>query len=160
MVPLDAYDRQLIGLLRQDARQPTSKLARRLGLADATVRRRVERLLAEDVIRPMLAVSPTGAGLIHATIGLRLDLRVVDSVTERVARLPEVVFAVVCTGPIDLFMSVLVPSQEALLSFLRDKLMVIPGVLDCQTGVTLKAIKLSYDTPLLAEEETPERADR
>jgi Lrp/AsnC family transcriptional regulator for asnA, asnC and gidA len=152
MGALDQVDRQIIGHLRVNARQPNSAIARRVGLSEGTVRRRIERLLAEDVIRPMLAVSPSKAGLVQATLGLKIDLRQVETVAARVAALPEVIFAVLCTGPVDMFVSVLVPSQQGLLAFLQEKLVTIPGVLDCETSIALQVVKLAYDAPVLTED--------
>jgi DNA-binding Lrp family transcriptional regulator len=49
-VELDAKDRQLLGLLRQDARLPTAALARELGVARTTVVERLKRLKTTGVI--------------------------------------------------------------------------------------------------------------
>jgi Lrp/AsnC family transcriptional regulator for asnA, asnC and gidA len=147
MSALDPVDRQIIRHLRVNVRQPTSEIARRMGLAESMVRRRIERLFAEDIVRPMLAVSPTKANLVQASVGLKLDLRQVEAVAARVATLPEVVFAVLCAGPVAMFVSVLVPSQASLLSFLQEKLVVISGVLDCETSIALQVVKLAYVRP-------------
>src|ERR1039457_4017262 len=49
-VQLDDKDRQLLGLLRQDARLPTAALARELGVARTTVVERLKRLTKTGVI--------------------------------------------------------------------------------------------------------------
>jgi len=49
-VELDAKDRQLLNLLRQDARLPTAALARELGVARTTVVERLKRLKHTGVI--------------------------------------------------------------------------------------------------------------
>ena len=47
---LDATDRQLIALLRTEARMPVAKLAAALGVTRATVRARLDRLVTSGII--------------------------------------------------------------------------------------------------------------
>jgi Lrp/AsnC family transcriptional regulator for asnA, asnC and gidA len=155
MPMLDPIDRKIIALLRADARRPNTDIARRVGLTEGAVRRRLERLLAEDVIRPTVHLNPSQAGLLHAIIGIDIDLRRLDEVAARIATLPEVTYAVLSTGPRDMILMVMVRSQEHLLAFIRDKLVQVPGVRDCQTSVTLKTIKLAYDEQALEADEPP-----
>ena len=47
---IDATDREILALLREDGRASTARLGRRLGLSRTTVHSRIERLLARRVI--------------------------------------------------------------------------------------------------------------
>ena len=47
---IDATDREILALLREDGRASTAQLGRRLGLSRTTVHSRIERLLARRVI--------------------------------------------------------------------------------------------------------------
>lgn len=47
---IDATDRDILALLREDGRASTARLGRRLGLSRTTVHSRIERLLARRVI--------------------------------------------------------------------------------------------------------------
>ena len=48
---MDELDQRIIGLLQIDGRIPNAQIARKLGVSEGTIRRRVGRLLQEDVIR-------------------------------------------------------------------------------------------------------------
>lgn len=64
--PTDALDRSIIFLLQQDARRPITDLANELGVADNTVRNRIQKLEAEDVIRGYsVDVNYESAGVQH-----------------------------------------------------------------------------------------------
>jgi len=50
-VPLDKIDRQILNLLRQDARRTVRDIAARVGLTVAPVKRRIDRLEATGVVQ-------------------------------------------------------------------------------------------------------------
>ena len=47
---MDELDQRIIGLLQMDGRASNAALARELGVTEGTIRRRVSRLIQEDVI--------------------------------------------------------------------------------------------------------------
>ncbi len=47
---LDTTDAQIMAQLRVDGRRPNTEIARRLRVGEATVRKRIERLLLNDVM--------------------------------------------------------------------------------------------------------------
>jgi Lrp/AsnC family leucine-responsive transcriptional regulator len=89
---VDDIDRQIVDLLRTDARLPFSDLARRVGLSTAPVSRRVARLEAQGVIKGYVAVIDDGAtGELDAFTEIRLtgstDTRQIEEIARQV---PEV----------------------------------------------------------------------
>ena len=67
MRPLDDRDRQILALLRQDARLPLKTLAARIGLARSTLRERLARLEADGVIRGYrIDIAPEANGTVGA----------------------------------------------------------------------------------------------
>lgn len=89
---MDAVDRQIIHLLRSNARTPVSEIARRVGLSSAPVSRRIERLEATGVIRGYVTLVDDGAlGEIEAFTEIRLAGDVDTRQIEEIARqVPEV----------------------------------------------------------------------
>ena len=72
-VQLDELDRQLLDLLRKDARAPVNQLARAVQLSPAPVSRRIARLEQEGVIRGYVTViDDQAAGDVHAFVEIRL----------------------------------------------------------------------------------------
>ena len=54
---MDDIDRQILGLLRKNARTPASEIARFVGMSGASVTRRIERMEQDGTIK--------GLSLIH-----------------------------------------------------------------------------------------------
>ncbi|MFG1607846.1 Lrp/AsnC family transcriptional regulator [Actinoplanes sp. NPDC049265] len=89
---MDAIDREIIDLLRTNARMPISEIARRVGLSDAPVARRIGRLETDGVIQGYVAiVNEAAAGDLDAFTEIRLtggtDTREIEEIARQV---PEV----------------------------------------------------------------------
>ncbi|SPT51697.1 MULTISPECIES: Lrp/AsnC family transcriptional regulator [Actinomadura] len=89
---MDAIDREIMNLLRSNARMPVSEIARRVGLSGAPVSRRIERLESAGVIQGYVAiVNEAAAGGLDAFTEIRLtgdtDTREIEAIARQV---PEV----------------------------------------------------------------------
>ena len=144
--PLDEFDRQIIGLLQQDGRLSNVEIARTLGLAEGTVRKRLERLFSAGVIRIMAVAEPASLGLgASVVIGIQTDLGQMNEVAQRLAALPEVHCVNIVTGTYDVMIEAALPSGEHLLSFLIDRVSAIPGVKRTETSHVLQTVKRACD---------------
>jgi Lrp/AsnC family leucine-responsive transcriptional regulator len=86
-VQLDDIDRQLLDLLRRNARAPISELARAVKLSTAPVSRRIDRLEREGVIRGYVTViDDQAAGDLFAFTEIRLTGDTETGVLEQVLR--------------------------------------------------------------------------
>lgn len=159
---LDELDRQIIGLLQRDGRASNVDVARQLGIAEATVRKRLERLLDNRIIRITAAVNPGSLGLTtQIFLGIETDLARMEDVANRLAAIPEVYSVRMATGTYDVIVEAFLPSSDQLLSFLVDKIAIIPGVKRTETCHVLKAIKWGCDWAVpAAREEVPHPAGR
>lgn len=148
-LPYDALDRKLISLLQEDGRMPNTELARRLGSAEATVRKRLKRLIDNEVIRVVAVPSPETIGLTQsAIISVQCELQMVDTVAEALEQLPETRYLGYSAGGHDLVMECFFYSHEHLLHFLRSQIAGIPGVKATDTSIILKVRKFSYEWEL------------
>jgi Lrp/AsnC family transcriptional regulator, regulator for asnA, asnC and gidA len=142
----DEIDRSIILLLQQDGRASNVEMARVLGLAEGTVRKRIERLLADGVIRVVAVADPAAFGLASSfQIGIQVDLAHMEDVARRLAGLPEVQAVSLVTGTFDVLIEAVLPSAEHLLSFLIDKVSSIPGVKRTETSQVLQVVKRACD---------------
>ncbi|HOU24620.1 MAG TPA: AsnC family transcriptional regulator, partial [Anaerolineae bacterium] len=72
---IDATDRQIIALLQADGRASNVDIARAVGVTEGTVRKRVERLLSEGIIRVVAVPNVDKLGLeVETVIMLKVDL--------------------------------------------------------------------------------------
>lgn len=88
---LDPLDRQLIALLRRDARLPIATLAKQLGVSRGTVQNRMQRLEREGVVAGYtlrLAEHEDKAGVQAITL-IEVDGAATDQVIAALRRLPE-----------------------------------------------------------------------
>ncbi|GIL26018.1 Lrp/AsnC family transcriptional regulator [Actinocatenispora comari] len=124
---MDELDSALVQLLQRDARQTNRELARQLGIAPSTCLERVRSLERRGVIRGYHAEIDTAAlnRGVQAFVAVQirpLSRTVIDSFTEFVAGLPQVVSAFVVAGGDDFLIHVAVQDLDHLHAFLVDRL--------------------------------------
>ena len=142
---MDELDRRIISLLQMDGRASNAKIAREVGVSEGTVRRRLRRLIQEDVVK-VIAV-PNLEKLGYATtalIGLQTGPGRSDSVAESIANLDEAHYVAITTGAYDVFIWAGLESAESLGTFLRTKVGTIDGVQRTETFVNLAIKKRTY----------------
>ena len=143
-VVVDDVDKALIEALQQDGRLPYTKLAVEVGLSEAAVRQRVQRLVEAGVVQIVAVTDPLTLGFRRmAMIGLKVegDLR---KVANDIAALPEVSYVVVVGGSFDLMMEVVCEDDDHLLTLLNDRVRSITGVRSTETFTYLKLFKQTY----------------
>lgn len=143
---IDDLDRKIVAILQKDGRTPYVEMARALEVAEGTVRRRVENLIAEGIIHIAAWTDPYKVGIsIAALIDLDVDPGHLDDVGNKLVEMPCVRVVAFSTGVHDLFVEALFPSQKELLAFLKDELPQIPGVKHTSTSIVLGMLKRSYE---------------
>jgi Lrp/AsnC family transcriptional regulator for asnA, asnC and gidA len=143
-VVIDDLDKAIIEQLQQDGRLPYTKLATAVGLSEAAVRQRVQRLVESGVVQIVAVTDPLTLGFRReAMIGLKVegDLR---GVADIIASIPEVSYVVVVSGSFDLLMEVVCEDDDHLLALLNDKIRSIPGVRSTETFTYLRLYKQTY----------------
>ncbi|MCA1668165.1 MAG: Lrp/AsnC family transcriptional regulator, partial [Thermomicrobia bacterium] len=125
----DALDWQLIRLLQEDGRRPTAAIARDVGLPEATVRRRIDRLIREKTIQIVAVADDEKLGLaLHMLIGVQIDLQQVEAIGGALCALPEVRWVGMTTGPYDYVIEAFFHSTRHFHDFLTRVIAYIPGV--------------------------------
>ena len=98
---MDDLDREILDVLRRDARTPYTEIAKRVGTSEGTVRNRVDRMTSEGVIERFTVATRTGN--VKAMIEIDIDVAVdTAAVTERIAAWPEVDFVWQVSGEEDI----------------------------------------------------------
>ena len=142
---MDELDRKLIELLQVNGRASNARIARQVGVSEGTVRRRLRRLIQDEIIRVVAVPDPQKMGLnTIALIGIQAEPDKIDSVAAKLSELPEAQYISLTTGSYDIFIWVALPSSEELGRFLRQKVGVTVGVRRTETFVHLAIIKKGY----------------
>lgn len=142
---MDELDSKIIALLQEDGRASNAGIARRVGVSEGTVRRRLKRLVQEEYISVVALLDPARMGYAsEALVGVQVDPDKVDQVADDLSRLDEVSWVSITTGAFDIFAWATLHTAESLGIFLRTKVGTIPGVRRTETFVNLAVKKRGY----------------
>lgn len=142
---LDETDLGIIRLLQENGRVSNTEIARTVSVSETTVRNRVARLLENDVITITAVPSPDAFELHLATIiGMRVDLDLLEVVTQALTRHAETRFIAVVTGRYDLVTEAYFRDQDHLHAFLTTVVGPLEGVRHVEASVILRVPKRSF----------------
>ena len=138
-------DKRIIEHLQEDGRRPFTQIAADLGVSEAAVRARTNRLIERGIMQVVGVTDPLKLGFQQwAMIGIRCEAPRLLEVAEEIAAFPETDYVVVTAGSYDILVECVAEDNEALLQFLSEKLRKIPGVRETETFVYLRLMKQSY----------------
>jgi Lrp/AsnC family transcriptional regulator, regulator for asnA, asnC and gidA len=142
---LDDVSKAIIEQLQEDGRQSYATIAKRVGLSEAAVRQRVQRLLDSGVMQIVAVTDPLQVGFRRqAMIGLRVDGDL-TAVGDALTSMTEVDYVVTTAGSFDLLAEVVCEDDDQLLELLTKRIRVLPGVQSTETFVYLKLNKQHYN---------------
>lgn len=143
--PLDETSKRIIEQLQEDGRRPYATIGKAVGLSEAAVRQRVQRLLDAGVMQIVAVTDPLQVGFARqAMIGVRVEGDM-TAVADRIAELSEVDYVVVTAGSFDLLVEVVCEDDDHLLDLLTHRIRTLPGVRSTETFVYLKLRKQLYN---------------
>jgi Lrp/AsnC family transcriptional regulator for asnA, asnC and gidA len=138
---LDGVARQILDQLREDGRRSYAAIAKSVGLSEAAVRQRIQRLVDTGVMRIAAVTDPAALGLSRqALVGIRADgdLRVV---ADRLTALAEVGGVVITAGGFDLLAEVAATDDDHLLEILTEGIRRVEGVRETEMFVYLRRVE-------------------
>jgi Lrp/AsnC family transcriptional regulator, regulator for asnA, asnC and gidA len=141
---LDDVNKAIIEQLQQDGRRSYAAIAAVVGLSEAAVRQRVQRLLESGIMQIVAVTDPLRVGFKReAMVGVRVsgDTR---AVADALAQLPEVDYVVLTAGSFDLVIELVAEDDEHLLSLINDHIRALPQVRETETFVYLRLVKQTY----------------
>lgn len=142
MYHIDELDLEIIRRLQADGRASNVDVARALGIAEATVRKRLERLTEEGILSFSACVAPHQVGLKTQTLMLlKTEVGQVERAGRALAKMAEVRSVHFLTGEYDLAAEAVFYDTEALTRFLTEKLNQVPGILRISTSHVLETFK-------------------
>ena len=141
---LDDVAKSIIEQLQQDGRRSYAAIGKAVGLSEAAVRQRVQRLTESGVMQIVAVTDPLQLGFDRqAMIGLNVE-GALEPVAEALAAMDEVDYVVITAGGFDLLCEVVCESDAQLLELLSNRVRAVPGVRSTQTFMYLKLAKQTY----------------
>lgn len=142
---LDDVSKAIIEQLQEDGRRPYATIGRAVGLSEAAVRQRVQRLLDSGVIQIVAVTDPLQLGFPRqAMIGIRCEGDV-ELVASKIADMPDVDYVVITAGGFDLMVEVVCEDDDHLLELVSKRIRAVPSVRTTETFVYLKLQKQLYN---------------
>jgi Lrp/AsnC family transcriptional regulator for asnA, asnC and gidA len=141
---LDEVSKAIIEELQQDGRRSYAAIGKVVGLSEAAVRQRVQRLIDNNVMQVVAVTDPLELGFARqAMIGIRArgDL---EPIADELAGMEEVDYVVITAGSFDLLAEVVCESDEHLLDVLSHRIRAIEDVVSTETFMYLKLRKQTY----------------
>lgn len=143
-VSLDEIDKAIVRELQLDGRAAYAKLGPAVGLSQAAVRQRVQRLIESGVMQVVAVTDPLTLGFgLQAMIGLEVDgdLR---KVAEKLAEDESISYVVITSGRFDLLLEVVCTGNEELLQIINEVIRTTPGVRNTEVFTYLHLEKQTY----------------
>jgi Lrp/AsnC family transcriptional regulator, regulator for asnA, asnC and gidA len=141
---IDEVGKQLIEQLQHDGRRSYAALAKTVGLSEAAVRQRVQRLIDSGVMQVVAVTDPLQVGFSRqAMVGIRAEGDLVR-VADELGKIDEVDYVVITAGSFDILCELVCEDDDHLLRVLSERIRVLPGVRDTETFVYLKLAKQTY----------------
>ncbi|MCI4657027.1 Lrp/AsnC family transcriptional regulator [Cryobacterium algoricola] len=144
-VPLDDVSKKIIEQLQVDGRRSYAEIGKAVGLSEAAVRQRVQKLTDAGVMQVVAVTDPMQLGFFRqAMIGIRAtgDTRVL---ADLLAAMPAVDYVVLTAGSFDILAEVVCEDDDELLELLNSQIRNLDGVRSTETFVYLKLHKQFYN---------------
>lgn len=142
---LDATSKAIIEQLQADGRRPYAAIGKAVGLSEAAVRQRVQRLVESGVVQIVAVTDPLQVGFTRqAMIGIKAEGDL-EKLADSLADLAEVDYVVITAGAFDVLLEVVCEDDEHLLEVLNQQIRTLPGVRTTETFVYLKLRKQLYN---------------
>jgi Lrp/AsnC family transcriptional regulator, regulator for asnA, asnC and gidA len=142
-IVLDDISKRIVEQLQIDGRQSYAAIGKAVGLSEAAVRQRVQRLQEAGVMQIVAVTDPLTLGFNRqAMIGLKCDGDL-EKVAGDLAAMEEIDYVVITAGSFDLLLEVVCEDDDHLLEILT-RVRGVPSVTSTETFVYLKLQKQTY----------------
>ncbi len=144
-IQLDDVSKAIIEQLQADGRRSYAEIGKAVGLSEAAVRQRVQKLTDSGVMQVVAVTDPMQLGFYRqAMIGIRAtgDTTVLAAA---LAKLAAVDYVVLTAGSFDILVEVVTENDDDLIALLNSEIRGLAGVQSTETFVYLKLVKQQYN---------------
>jgi Lrp/AsnC family transcriptional regulator, regulator for asnA, asnC and gidA len=142
-IVLDEVSKQIIEQLQEDGRQSYAAIGKAVGLSEAAIRQRVQRMQEAGVLQIVAVTDPLMLGFARqAMITVKCDGDL-QLAADNLAAIEEIDYVVITAGSFDLLCEVVCEDDDHLLDVLT-QVRNVPTVTSTETFVYLKLRKQTY----------------
>lgn len=142
---IDDVSKKIIEQLQSDGRRSYAEIGKAVGLSEAAVRQRVQKLTDAGVMQIVAVTDPMQLGFYRqAMIGIRVngDTRVI---ADKLAGVAAIDYVVLTAGSFDILVEVVCENDDDLIGMLNSEIRSLEGVVSTETFVYLKLHKQFYN---------------
>ncbi|MFG3010933.1 Lrp/AsnC family transcriptional regulator [Streptomyces cinerochromogenes] len=141
---LDAVSLAIIQQLQEDGRRPYAAIGKAVGLSEAAVRQRVQKLLDQGVMQIVAVTDPLTVGFRRqAMVGINVEGDA-ESIADALTDMSEVEYVVMTAGSFDILAEIVCEDDDHLLDVINKRIRSLPGVRSTESFVYLKLKKQTY----------------
>ena len=142
---LDEVSKKIIEQLQKDGRKSYAEIGKLVGLSEAAVRQRVQKLTESGVMQIVAVTDPLRLGFSRqAMIGIKCTGDV-SEIAEALSQISSIDYVVLTAGSFDIMVEVVCEDDDHLIALLNQRIRNIPGVVSSETFVYLKLRKQLYN---------------
>jgi Lrp/AsnC family transcriptional regulator for asnA, asnC and gidA len=141
---IDSVSKAIIEQLQEDGRRTYAAIGKAVGLSEAAVRQRVQKLLDQGVMQIVAVTDPLTVGFRRqAMVGINVEGDI-EPVADALAAMDAVEYVVVTAGSFDLLIEIVCEDDDHLLEMINKRIRTLPGVRSTESFVYLKLRKQTY----------------
>jgi Lrp/AsnC family transcriptional regulator for asnA, asnC and gidA len=142
---LDDVSKLIIEQLQHDGRKSYAEIGKVVGLSEAAVRQRVQKLTESGVMQVVAVTDPMRLGFKRqAMVGIKCSGDV-EATAEALSDISAVDYVVMTAGGFDILVEVVCEDDDDLIALLNSKIRILPGVVSAETFVYLRLHKQFYN---------------
>ena len=141
----DDVSKAIIAQLQEDGRRPYASIGKAVGLSEAAVRQRVQKLVDTNVMQIVAVTDPMQIGFARQAMVSIVATGDLEKIAAELGEIPEVVYIVITAGSTDILAEVVVTDDDHLLALINDRIRSIAGVVRTETFLYLKLTKQTYN---------------
>jgi Lrp/AsnC family transcriptional regulator for asnA, asnC and gidA len=139
---IDTFDNEIIRLLTENGRMPIGEISKRLNVTSPTIRKRIKNLEKNGIFKVSGLIDPSKhQEMITALVAMSIQsYGKLDKILDKIAQLPNVVWAGVVTGRYDIIAEVVcVKGKDELYRFTTNTVLKIGNVVRSETFIIMKS---------------------
>jgi Lrp/AsnC family transcriptional regulator for asnA, asnC and gidA len=142
---LDDTSKAIVEQLQQDGRRPYASIGKAVGLSEAAVRQRVQKLVESGTVQIVAVADPQQIGFARQLmIGINIEGDL-ETAASMLAEIPELVYVVLTAGSFDILVEAVVVDDDHLLELVNERIRKLPGVRRTESFMYLKLKKQTYN---------------
>ena len=142
---VDDIDSQIIKILNSNGRTPNTEIANKLKLSETAIRKRIKKLLDDEVIQIVAVVNQEKMGYVfRGNICIKTDIKKIDNVKNELNKIDRIWYIALLTGAFDFDIEFSAKSQEEL-RMLIDRINKIEGVIKTDVSIRLQLLRNRND---------------